>query len=435
MTMDRIDRVLPPLFDELAAPHTPDYLEAAIERASSRPQRPSWTFPGRWLPVQISTSATPVARFPWRQLGVLAIIGILIAVAAIAVGSSNKPKPLPAQPFGLAENGSIAVVIDGDIATIDPETGTTTRLTTGPDTDELPVFSPDGTQLAFKRTHDEAPGTSVLMVAAADGSGLRQATPEPLELLNYWSFSPDGTELLMNAMVDGRMRLLIQPVDGSAASTLDVDLPFTADRVEAASFRPPDGNEILFLSTDASSMRGIYVFDRTSGDVRTVLAPTPGTDVFGAVWSPTGEAISFGTYDPADAERTARAQIATDDGTDVRLADGAPGTAYDIRGSEWSNDGSRFVVNREFGGATPPQPVIVSTTGDSAPLELECFDPVPCAGWWVWSPDDTRLIGLVEGDTPQYVQADPVTGQVTPVEWTGNGDPAWQRTGGTAPTD
>ena len=37
----RFDRVLPGLFDELAAARTPDYLEAAIERASSRPQRPA----------------------------------------------------------------------------------------------------------------------------------------------------------------------------------------------------------------------------------------------------------------------------------------------------------------------------------------------------------------------------------------------------------
>ena len=118
---------------------------------------------------------------------------------------------------------------------------------------------------------------------------------------------------------------------------------------------------------------------------------------FGAAWSPTGDAISFGTYDPADAERTARAQIATADGSELRLADAEPGTAYDIRASEWSNDGSRFVVNREFADGRPAQPVIVSTTVDDAPIILACGDAVPCAGFWVWSPDDSRLIGYVDG--------------------------------------
>ena len=58
----RFDRVLPGLFDELADARTPDYLEAAIERASSRPQRPAWTYPGRWLAMQITTEALPCSR-------------------------------------------------------------------------------------------------------------------------------------------------------------------------------------------------------------------------------------------------------------------------------------------------------------------------------------------------------------------------------------
>jgi len=54
MNMDRarrLERNLPGLFDELAEATFPDYLEAAIERASSNSQRPVWTFPARWLPM------------------------------------------------------------------------------------------------------------------------------------------------------------------------------------------------------------------------------------------------------------------------------------------------------------------------------------------------------------------------------------------------
>jgi hypothetical protein len=88
------DRVLPGLFDELAAARTPDYLEAAIERASSRAQRPAWTYPGTWLPVQITTEAFPTARGSWRVIGVLALLGVLIALATVAYVGSQRARPV-----------------------------------------------------------------------------------------------------------------------------------------------------------------------------------------------------------------------------------------------------------------------------------------------------------------------------------------------------
>jgi hypothetical protein len=69
MSMDRarrLERNLPGLFDELADARTPDYLEDAIERASSNSQRPAWTFPARWLPMEIVTTRVPTTRLPWR---------------------------------------------------------------------------------------------------------------------------------------------------------------------------------------------------------------------------------------------------------------------------------------------------------------------------------------------------------------------------------
>ena len=74
MTVDRVRRIerrLPGLFEELADARTPDYLEGAIERASSRSQRPAWTLPGRWIPMEIVTTRVPTTRFPLRQVGVL----------------------------------------------------------------------------------------------------------------------------------------------------------------------------------------------------------------------------------------------------------------------------------------------------------------------------------------------------------------------------
>ena len=104
MTMDRsarVERSLPALFDQLAEAHTPDYLEAAIERASSRRQRPAWTFAGRWLPVELTSARVPATRMPMRQFGVLALIAILLA-AALAVYVGSRQQKLPAPPLASA---------------------------------------------------------------------------------------------------------------------------------------------------------------------------------------------------------------------------------------------------------------------------------------------------------------------------------------------
>ena len=48
---------------------------------------------------------------------------------------------------------------------------------------------------------------------------------------------------------------------------------------------------------------------------------------------------------------------------------------------------------------------------------------------WIWSPDDTVLVGTLSADdgSTTYYLADPETGRITPTEWSGTGQPDWQR--------
>ena len=70
------------------------------------------------------------------------------------------------------------------------------------------------------------------------------------------------------------------------------------EELEPASYRPPDGREILVVARPAGSpTRGIYVVDAATGkSVRTIVEPSPESDVFGASWSPTGDAITYGRF-------------------------------------------------------------------------------------------------------------------------------------------
>jgi WD40-like Beta Propeller Repeat len=426
----RFDRALPSLFIELAGASTPDYLEAAIERASSRPQRPAWTYPGRWLPVDITTQAAPVARMPWRQLGILALIGLLLAVAVVAYVGSQRTRPAP--NFGLAENGTIAMERGGDIVTVDHATGTVIPIITGPEVDRAPVYSRDGTRIAFERSVDV--GNRVLiMIANADGTGLVQATPEPLSGLQSWTLSPDGRDLLVMTNDGGVSKLAELAVDASGKPTpVDISPPAIVDEDAPAIYRPPDGREILVVAWPAgSATRGIYAVDAASGTLRTIVEPSADSDVCGAAWSPTGDTLVYCVFNPAGDGPRFRAQIVSADGTGSRLLNPGPGVAYDGAQSDWSNDGTRLVVTRgEAADGTGERVVIMSVAGDAPPVEIAC-EPTgenKCADEWIWSPDDTMLLGVtaVDGST-SYQLADPDTGQVTPTDWTGTGPPSWQR--------
>jgi hypothetical protein len=435
MTMhdQRFDRALPALFVELASASTPDYLEAAIERASSRPQRPAWTYPGRWLPVDITTQAAPVARMPWRQLGVLALIGLLLAVAAFAYIGSQRTRPAP--HFGLAENGTIAFERDGDVYALDQSTGTETTISTGPELDSAPAYSRDGTRIAFERRVDSAADRPQIVVAAADGTGLVQATPEPLAGLQSWGLSPDGRNLLVTTNDGGVSRLTVIAVDGSREpKSVDIAPAATLDEDAPAIYRPPDGREILVVAWPAgSATRGIYAVEPGSATpLRTMVEPSVDSDICGANWSPTGDMLIYCAFAPVGDGPRFRAHVVSADGTGSRLLNSGPGVAYDAAQSDWSNDGTRLVVvSGEAADGSDERVVIRPVAGDTPPVEMAC-EPTgddKCADEWIWSPDDTMLLGVTTLDdgSTLYQLADPATGQVTPTAWTGTGSPTWQR--------
>ena len=109
MTVDRrFERHLPEILEDLYLGPSPMYRDEVLAAAVRPRQRPAWTFPGRWIPMDVATRVAPSTRLPLRQLGILALIAILVAVAvAVAVGSQQRHLPAP---FGPARNGLIPYV-------------------------------------------------------------------------------------------------------------------------------------------------------------------------------------------------------------------------------------------------------------------------------------------------------------------------------------
>jgi Tol biopolymer transport system component len=436
MTTERhLERDLPQILGDLAMGPYPDYIDDVLATTAHRRQRPAWTFPERWLPVDLTTQSVFRPTIPWRQLGVLALIALLLAAAAVFIGSQPR---LPA-PFGVARSGLVAFETGGDIYKADPETGVATPIVTGPETDLAPRFSRDGTHVVFERKLGPI-GPGQLYVARSDGSGLTLVTPEPIILTpsligepwQQYDFSPDGRSVLFASSAGGEANLSIAQSDGSGVRQLDVGIA-----VYEPSFRPPDGAEILFVGPDTEGLSGsgIFAVGVASGVVRTVIPPQSNYyDLAGAVWSPDGSQIAYQRWGGpgGDDGITAHTHVVSADGTGDRTIPAPPDAVWDTT-PQWSNDGERlFIVRGYTSGFEDVRPVVIPADGTGIGIEI----PYPgringgCCADWEWSPDDSTILVTPtdsRGQPLQQVIVDPLTGTVSSAPWTSTSDPTWQR--------
>ena len=160
----RYERRLPELLDELAAPRTPAYFDDILGQVGRTRQRPGWTFLERWLPMSaLSQRLSAAPRVPLRAIAVAALLLIALAIGLALLAGSRKPA-VPA-PFGPAQNGLVAFVDeDGAIRTGLPADQAYAVIVPGPG-NERPVFSPDGTRLAY--LHHDPRGDVAIMVSRA----------------------------------------------------------------------------------------------------------------------------------------------------------------------------------------------------------------------------------------------------------------------------
>jgi Tol biopolymer transport system component len=239
---DDFDRLLTVWLDETAGVGAPDYLDETLDGLARLEQRPAWMSPGRWLPMQLQMTRVEIPRL----LPILVFVALLIAAlvgAALLVGSQ---RPLP-PPFGVADNGRIAYLSNGVILTADPDGSDPTGLGLPGIVNGVPLWSRDGTRLAFLAytdpTRSQIPS---LLVANADGSNVVTMV-EDAEALLHVAWSPDGRTLALSRWIvfDGqRDRIFLAASDGST-------VPYQIGDPVLSAFYPafsPDGSRIAFIS-------------------------------------------------------------------------------------------------------------------------------------------------------------------------------------------
>jgi dipeptidyl aminopeptidase/acylaminoacyl peptidase len=430
-TPRRFEHDLPALLEDLYLTGTPDYRNDLVRQLAATRQRPVWAFPGRWLHMDLTTERVPVARMPWRALGLVALLMLLLA-ASVAVYIGSQPR-LP-DPFGLARAGLIAYSTGDDIYVADPATGRATAVVTGPERDVGPRFSRDGTTIAFERRLED--GTSQIYGVRVDGGGLTLLTPEPITLtpspngesLKQYQFSPDGRTVAI-ASLDGAMPTIsIAQADGSGLRTLDLRQP-----ASEPSFRPSDPTELLFVGRGLSG--GVFAVDLVSGNIRTIVYPDVAYDLAGAEWSPDGSSIAYWRWGgpEGDLGLTAHTHVIAADGTGDRVLPDPAGAVWNA-GSAWSNDGRSLLILRGYTrGLEDVRAVIIAADGRSTGMEIP-FDGVindNCCAAFEWAPDDSKILATptdIAGRALQQVIIDPRTGASETAPWTSTSDPTWQRT-------
>jgi Tol biopolymer transport system component len=173
---------------------------------------------------------------------ILIVSMMFIACRRTPQAASPTPETEPVNTSTPLETGSLTGKItysyEGDVYTMNPDSSDIQQLTTHPEADFDPAWSPDGTQIAFRSHRD---GNEEVYVMNADGSNQTNISNAPGgDYSPAWS--PDGNWIaFMSDRNGGNPNVWVMEPDGSNARQVTA-IPGISEYPTWS----PDSNQIAF---------------------------------------------------------------------------------------------------------------------------------------------------------------------------------------------
>jgi Tol biopolymer transport system component len=375
MSADDLDRHLSRFFTSASSGALPEgLLDDVYGVTRSLPQRRGPA--ARRIAGIAAWWTNPFGHAPQLRMVAVAVL-LLIALATSLVYVAGHYRRLP-PPYGPAVNGVLVYDLDKQLYVLGDD-GTSRRLDIGLGHSWGPLFSPDGTKLAFTTQVADFKPTE-LWIANADGSDAHKVSGDVLVTGNWgYTWSPDSRRLAFSSDPDGRRSALyVSAADGSGVRRItpedgiDRSYPTWSPRGDLIAYRlvPDPFGDDLQLAVISPEGKGehplVHAHQSTGGFA-------------GSHWSLDGTRIAY--FRKADDLNGDVVEIVDLHGNVTPVSDPAENSFNPV----WSNDGRRIAYARD------PQSAVIFdlATRKRTDLPLNLAD---CGA--VWSPDDRYIVGL-----------------------------------------
>jgi PASTA domain/WD40-like Beta Propeller Repeat/IPT/TIG domain len=247
--------------------------------------------------------------------------------------------------------GKVAYAVpSGGIAVIDPTGGTPTILTQSQDSQ--PVWSPDGTRIAFIRhisgTQGAAGSRDQLLVMNADGRSQQDLDPKGTVSDADPAWSPNGATLAFTRRTPAASgpptssQIFVVSAKPGSTPTALLNPSGSLDSQPAWS---PDGSKMAFtrqtVANGAVATSRIVVLPLKAGSSASPILPSSSTQDSHPAWSPDGKRIAFTRRANAGAKSEIWLMDAADGGEQQDLS-GTGSPTYNDDFAVWSMDGTRL---------------------------------------------------------------------------------------------